>query len=453
MESKRNTKYEVWEPNQKEILMKYYEKGMASTTLMKDIQEAAKESRVPVNRIKKWIGNYRAKNQKRKTENSEQLSSNMQKRVKGERKLTAHNVFYSRLSKQGKLNGLKSNAERHIFVTDLWRTLDEDTRQSCSEEAARINNMEKLQLSEEETKRLIQRHKKKLCLEVAALETLGVDSFAIIAERGGAISNFGSQQGVDFLASTQKINLSFKDFLAKHVTYLHGNFEIIGIPDSISWRKHDGKVKKPTDYGQLQIDEIMRNKEKISFIIHDNSHNEQSQNEVDPPVILPPLLWKIVSESAVREAMSGIRKIDESEVEVCFALRREEEEELLKFYQDLFTEDAIKLINSNFDQKSSGVVVPTYTKRKGSFWLFYYDGRLEDITNLQGDVNIPGLWLDHKKGCQYLVLSGSSVIKYQNIVFDKAQSKILYLERNLSDYVGKVVTMDKDFLRHVKQTM
>eukprot|EP00794_Sanderia_malayensis_P010506 gene10506-11610_t len=343
---------------------------MASTTLMKDIQEAAKESRVPVNRIKKWIGNYRAKNQKRKTENSEQLSSNMQKRVKGERKLTAHNVFYSRLSKQGKLNSLKSNAERHIFVTDLWRTLDEDTRQSCSEEAARINNMEKLQLSEEETKRLIQPQEETLSRGiVAALETLGVDSFAIIAERGGAISNFGSQQGVDFLASTQKINLSLKDFLAKaihcegaKVPYLHGNFEIIGIPDSISWRKHDGKVKKPTDYGQLQIDEIMRNKEKISFIIHDNSHNEQSQNEVDPPVILPPLLLKIVSESAVREAMSGIRKIDESEVEVCFALRREEEEELLKFYQDLFTEDAIKLINSNFDQKSSGVVVPTYTK-------------------------------------------------------------------------------------------
>ena len=50
--------------------------------------------------------------------------------------------------------------------------------------------------------------------------------------------------------------------------YLKGNFEITGLSASISWRKGDGRVKKPSYYGPSQIKEIMKQKE-LKFIIRD----------------------------------------------------------------------------------------------------------------------------------------------------------------------------------------
>lgn len=52
--------------------------------------------------LKKWIGNQNGKMQKRLRKDTEDTTEEaVIKRRKGERKLSAQNVFYSRLSRQG----------------------------------------------------------------------------------------------------------------------------------------------------------------------------------------------------------------------------------------------------------------------------------------------------------------------------------------------------------------
>ena len=53
---------------------------------------------------------------------------------------------------------------------------------------------------------------------------------------------------------------------------MNGNFKIKGIPEGISWRREDGRVKKPADYGQAQINKIMSVKEAITFKLLTQPH-------------------------------------------------------------------------------------------------------------------------------------------------------------------------------------
>ena len=59
------------------------------------------------------------------------------------------------------------------------------------------------------------------------------------------------------------------------VQYLKGNFDVLGIPESIAWKKNDGRVKKPADNGHNQIQEIMKNKDRVSFTIDERESQER----------------------------------------------------------------------------------------------------------------------------------------------------------------------------------
>ncbi len=68
----------------------------------------------------------------------------------------------------GKLAGLNSNAERHVFMSTEWHKLDDAEQQLCRDEAAKLNG-NSVDLSDEEKTIQIRRLKKKLINDVSVL--------------------------------------------------------------------------------------------------------------------------------------------------------------------------------------------------------------------------------------------------------------------------------------------
>lgn len=68
----------------------------------------------------------------------------------------------------GKLAGLNSNAERHVFMSTMWHNLSDAEQQSCRDEAARLNENSS-DLTDEEKNIQIRRLEKKLINDVSIL--------------------------------------------------------------------------------------------------------------------------------------------------------------------------------------------------------------------------------------------------------------------------------------------
>ncbi len=91
------------------------------------------------------------------------------------------------------------------------------------------------------------------------------------------------------------------------VPYLQGNVDKTGLPENISSRKPDGRVKKPSDYGPKQIQAIMKVKDGINFVLRQQTADNSSVN-----INVPPFLLKLVTETRVKAMYSG-QKISEDE--------------------------------------------------------------------------------------------------------------------------------------------
>ena len=249
------------------------------------------------------------------------------------------------------------------------------------------------------------------------------------------------------------------------VPYLKGNFVIEGLPENIAWRKVDGSVKQPTDYGQKQINEIMANKDQVNFIINSTLEagtNESSQspeleaelrNEIDevreqPSV--PTCMLKLVSTDVAERAMNGGAQINEDEVDVLVQIWEGEAEALLRDLGHLFTEDAKNAIKKN-SSVGRGVIFPVYTKSKRKFWLFHYNGNVSQIKNAPSETAIPGRWLDHECGRNYKVLPETTSIRKINIICNK-DGNMLSIDRDLQDDT-ETVKVEKAFLKTIKDTL
>eukprot|EP00112_Aurelia_sp_Birch-Aquarium-sp1_P019113 Seg4667.2 transcript_id=Seg4667.2/GoldUCD/mRNA.D3Y31 product="hypothetical protein" protein_id=Seg4667.2/GoldUCD/D3Y31 len=415
------------------------------------------------------------------------------KRVKGERKVAARSLFYRHLSKEGKLIGFKNNAERNTFFANEWEKVDDEKRKEMESEAARINENRANEMNDEEKMSAIKLHKKKLLREISILESFGVET-TVVMLHGDQVSNFGSEKGLAFLDAHPSFNMeiqryydvtenekqyTYKDLQVlfnrsyaraikcenARVPYLKGNFVIEGLPDSVAWRKMDGSIKKPTDYGQKQINEIMANKDQVKFTIDSTLEagtNIRSQspglepeqrneiNEVREQPSVPTCILKLVSTEVAERAMNDGAQINKDEVDVLVQIREDEAEALLRDFGHLFTEDDKNAITNN-SSFGRGVIFPVYTKNKRLFWLFHYDGIVSQIENAPSEATIPGRWLDHERGPNFKVLPETTSIKKINIICNK-DGNMLSIDHCLQDNT-ETVKVEKAFLKTIKDTL
>ena len=174
---------------------------------------------------------------------------------------------------------------------------------------------------------------------------------------------------------------------AAKLPYLKGYFTLEGIPHDIPWLKKDGRIKKPTDYGQSQINEIFKN---FQSQINENETFVDFQEEISASLL------EIVTSDIAARAFNGGDKIKASEVNFLVSLRDKEKEELKTKYFCFFAEDVINLLDLNGEK--TGIILLTYTKSSRKFWLFLYAGELSDIKNAADSQSIPGKWLEKRKG-------------------------------------------------------
>ena len=249
------------------------------------------------------------------------------------------------------------------------------------------------------------------------------------------------------------------------VPYLKGNFVIEGLPENIAWRKVDGSIKKPTDYGQKQINEIMANKDQVHFII-DSTFEAGTNDSIQSPGLeaelrneidevrgqpsVPTCMLKLVSTDVAERAMNDGAQINEDEVDVLVKIRDDEAEALLRDFGHLFTEDAKNAIRKN-SSVGRGVIFPVYTKSKRQFWLFHYNGTVSQIENAPSDTTIPGRWLDLECGRNYKVLPETTSIKRINIICNK-DGNMLSIDHYLQDNT-ETVKVEKAFLKTIKDTL
>ena len=258
---------------------------------------------------------------------------------------------------------------------------------------------------------------------------------------------------------------------------MKGNFEIEAIPDDIPWRKENGNIKKPSDYGQSQINRIMTVKESITFkviapvlaappniefvaatpsvsaaaCVSDEESPTEIETQITLDTDLPVCMLKIVEEEVGLRALNGGRKIGDSEIDVFQSLRDEEVRQVMDIYSKFFTEDALDVFKKHYASQEKGVVLATYTDHAGVFWLFYYEGFARDLANLNGDDSVLGYWLDKKKGPIYRFLNTATSIQYRNIVKDDHQSVISW--KHKVEINTRQLTVDREFLRLLKRNL
>ena len=236
------------------------------------------------------------------------------------------------------------------------------------------------------------------------------------------------------------------------VPYLKGNFRIEGIPDGIEWQRKDGKAKKPCQYGQNNISKIMAVKENVKFVVIQDQKQDEAGLE-EPDLVskeVPSSILKLVDDDVVKRAFNGGAKIDEAEVDVMTLLRKEEYEELLE-YSNYFSADAIDAVKKNFISIKKGALVATYTKDPQKFWLFYYNGNVTELAQLDGRQSVPGLWLDKVKGAKYKVLHDTVSIKSISII--KKSDKEIIAHRTFIDDQTYKVQVPVNFLTAIKKRL
>ena len=239
-----------------------------------------------------------------------------------------------------------------------------------------------------------------------------------------------------------------------------------GLPDGVPFRK-------PCDYGAKQIREIMNAKDEIKFIIINETPTDEIQMEVatieeeigsvaaKTPFKAVAGVLRLVTEERAKDAHFNGNLIREEELEVVsFNMCFEELDELLECSSYLFYEDALSSLKANVEvlEEKKAILLLTYTTAKSNFWLFFFDGKLEDVENLfQAGKSVPGLWL-HKTGkkdsMRYKLKDTSTVatIKRDNVIKDKKNDSILHYETS-GLTLGSTVTVDDDFCKSVLSSL
>ena len=228
---------------------------------------------------------------------------------------------------------------------------------------------------------------------------------------------------------------------------MKGTFEIEGLPEGISWRKANGCIKKPTDYGHGQIQKIMENHKKVKFLVKTNESQGAGTGMKDKEIEVPPCLLKLVDADVAERALNGNGKISQNDLNVMVKLRDEESRLLLQQFGHIFDESAINSLLSTLSLER-GVILPIYTKRKGKFWLFYYEGNISEIENAEMEASIPGKWLDNKSGNRYKLLPQPTSIKRLNIVSDKDGLLLFFCHFFEDD--DDIVEVKSDFVKDVQ---
>ncbi|XP_065061639.1 uncharacterized protein LOC135688637 isoform X2 [Rhopilema esculentum] len=479
--TKRSENYCLMTDNQKQILVQYFNDGMRSTLDTEKISEASKVAGLSVQR--KWIGNHKAKEIRKASRGEEDPGEDNEaekKRFKGERKISARSMFYRNLSREGRLKGFKNNAERNKFFAREWELADNEIKKTMEEEAEKFNRYELNEMNEEEMAFLVKQHKKKLLHQISTLESLGVEMSIMLLD-GPKLENFGSARGLAFLYAHPSLNADFKKFYDvgdenekktytykdlqavfneayaeavkidnARVPYLNGAFEIEGLPEGINWRKANGSIKKPTDYGHGQIQKIMENHKKIKFLVKINESQGAGIGVKDKEIEIPPCLLKLVDADVAERALNGNGKISQNDLNVIVKLRDEESRLLLQQFGHFFDESAINSLLSTLSLER-GVILPIYTKRKGKFWLFYYEGNISEIDNAEMEASIPGKWLDNKTGNRYKLLPQPTSIKKLNIVSDKDGLLLFFCHFFEDD--DDIVEVKSDFVKDVQMSL
>lgn len=79
-------------------------------------------------------------------------------------------------------------------------------------DSAKVNkelNVKVSELTEEQKRKLIDRHRKKLLEEILVLEDLGCQTSTLYLDISGEMYNLGSRAGTAFLATNQEISIKF----------------------------------------------------------------------------------------------------------------------------------------------------------------------------------------------------------------------------------------------------
>eukprot|EP00112_Aurelia_sp_Birch-Aquarium-sp1_P007290 Seg1794.2 transcript_id=Seg1794.2/GoldUCD/mRNA.D3Y31 product="General transcription factor II-I repeat domain-containing protein 1" protein_id=Seg1794.2/GoldUCD/D3Y31 len=500
MESERPAPYSKISQTQRQMLEKFY-KGreghvpMQSTrggNMKSMIQEAARETGLSKEKIEKWIGNENLKRRKNATGNAAQESSspkpNSTPQTHGNRKNCGYNVFCRDFFLSDAAQTLDQESKLRL-AGEKWRSLTQQSREWWNLQAKKPKN--ESAMSEAEKKKLIVKHKRRLCEEIDMLEYLGCESATLLL-CGMEVMQLGSTKGTEYLDENFHVTNSFRSFFdasdegekrfsykdvknlfnqkysetidrpGAKVPYLRKGFRVEGLPDGVPFRK-------PCDYGANQIKLIMKARDSIKFIVLNEIPTDEIQmevaateEEIEPVAAEIPFkavtgVLRLVSEERAKDAHFNGNLIREEELEVVnFKMRCGELEELLEGSSYLFHEDALANLKANIAAlaEKKGILLPVYTTSKSNFWLFFFDGKLEDIENLfRAGESVPGLWL-HKIGKKdskrYKLKEASTLVSInkENVIKDKRNRSIISYE--ITGFtLGSTVTVDDDFSESV----
>lgn len=73
-------------------------------------------------------------------------------------------------------------------------------------------NIKVAELTEEQKRKLTDRHRKKLLEEILILEDLGCQTSTLFLDVSGDVYNLGSRAGTAFLATNQEISIKFREY-------------------------------------------------------------------------------------------------------------------------------------------------------------------------------------------------------------------------------------------------
>ncbi|XP_028416357.1 uncharacterized protein LOC114540361 [Dendronephthya gigantea] len=432
MADRRRT-YEVISEAQRKILCDFFDKGMNSTAsnMQRTIVEASDKANVTVERVKKWIGNER---QKRKassaigTDLPGETSGLATRKCPVKRGTTAYNLFCSSMLTSDECKQL-TNSEKLKLTVSTWNSLTSEERSKWIEKAKELQKVVVSELSEKECNQRIKKARKQLISQLAYMETLGCEASVLLMDPSDSckLKQYGTEKGMRFLEDNQTIALKFGEYVdtshrvnfkvddvaklfnkkyseacgkaSSRVPYKKGGFEVTGLPDALSF-------KRPSAYGQKQINAIMENAENITFILSSLPDKRSEITTVERMQLYTSILSKIINEDKVADCLSQNHKIQEEDLEVYdFDLNEEEFNIITTELSHCFGNDAMTACKKNYEvtRAHCGYVLPVYNTTKAEpYWLFYHPGKAEEIENLQADDKIFGYWLDKDKTEQEL---------------------------------------------------
>ena len=228
------------------------------------------------------------------------------------------------------------------------------------------------------------------------------------------------------------------------VPYLHGGFEVTGLPEGVSF-------KKPTAYGSNTIQAIMKNAEKIKFNIAPKevglapSRGQETLTEAAKQK----LSKKILDNDKIAGCLSREKRIFEQDLQVTnLDLLANEFRLLVTDLSDHFEKDAILSLISNYQSSLThqGYVLPVYTDTEEPYWLFYFPGGSCEMESLHSQDKIWGCWLDKtSSNLEYRLLLNRSSIVALNVVCYDGELGSLRFKTNISLCDGVSIVLPSDF--------